>query len=557
MKNIIFLLVILSVLLTASLLIAQEEVKKGEVHLEGGRHLNEIPIHSNRSLTPTEEKTIKTIIEDFQVNENAVLNGTSQYNPSIAIDGNGNFVICWSDLRNDDGSYNNADVYAQRYNSDGTTEGINFKVNDDAGSLSQYDPSIAIDDNGNFVICWTDKRSGDYDIYAQRYNSDGTAEGSNFKVNGEDSIIDCYYSAPSIAMDGTGNFVICWADERDIENFDIYAQRYNSDGTAEGSNFKVNDDGGSYIYQYDPSIAIDDTGNFVICWTDYRNGDSNIYAQRYNSDGIAEGSNFKVNNDWDSLDQYDPSIAIVGTGNFVICWIDERNGDTDIYAQRYNSDGTIEDSNFKVNDDVGSSSQYYPSIAIDGTGNFVICWEDYRNDDSDIYAQRYNSDGAVYDNNFRVTATGYKEQYAPDVALCNNSIYNTWHSNHSEGTSYDIWANVLDWDNLVDVFDEQEDREEEAHLEGEHHLQNYPNPFNPSTNISYELPVSCKVSLKIYSVNGELVKTLVDKEQSAGNYNVEWNGTNESGKYSSSGIYLYRLETDKGLNEIKKAILLK
>ncbi len=87
--------------------------------------------------------------------------------------------------------------------------------------------------------------------------------------------------------------------------------------------------------------------------------------------------------------------------------------------------------------------------------------------------------------------------------------------------------------------------------------QNYPNPFNPSTSINYQLPINSKVTLKIYSINGELVKTLVDKEQTAGYYTIEWNGKDELDGICPSGIYLYRIETDKDYNIIKKAILLK
>ena len=76
MKNLISLLIIVSILLTATLLIAQVR-EESEAHLEGGRHLtefrnpkSEIPITSSHPLTPKEERTIKAIIEDFQVNEN-------------------------------------------------------------------------------------------------------------------------------------------------------------------------------------------------------------------------------------------------------------------------------------------------------------------------------------------------------------------------------------------------------------------------------------------------------------------------------------------------------
>jgi len=74
--------------------------------------------------------------------------------------------------------------------------------------------------------------------------------------------------------------------------------------------------------------------------------------------------------------------------------------------------------------------------------------------------------------------------------------------------------------------------------------QNYPNPFNPSTIISFTIPDAMakqNVSLKIYSINGELIKTFFEKDLPAGNYVTRWDGTNETGTAVPSGVYLYKL----------------
>ena len=69
-----------------------------------------------------------------------------------------------------------------------------------------------------------------------------------------------------------------------------------------GSNFQVNEDQGS-VTGYRPSISADDSGNFIITWIDVRNGTnhSDVYAQRYASDGTALDSNFQVNEDPDGI----------------------------------------------------------------------------------------------------------------------------------------------------------------------------------------------------------------------------------------------------------------
>jgi C1A family cysteine protease len=82
--------------------------------------------------------------------------------------------------------------------------------------------------------------------------------------------------------------------------------------------------------------------------------------------------------------------------------------------------------------------------------------------------------------------------------------------------------------------------------------QNYPNPFNPTTTISYQLPIISHVELSIYSILGQKVATLVSEKQSAGSYKVEWDASK-----LASGVFIYRLVTDKGFSLSKKLVLLK
>ncbi len=182
---------------------------------------------------------------------------------------------------------------------------------------------------------------------------------------------------PKISMDATGNFVIVWDDNRN-NNYDIYFQRYTSTGAALGVNTKVNDDAGSDM-QWNPSISMDAAGNFVVVWIDERNGNRDIYFQRYTSTGAALGVNTLVNDDASTADQISPSILIDVAGNFVIVWHDFRDDDWDIYFQRYTSTGAPLGVNTKVNDDAGANFQLYPTISMDAVGNFVIVWQDFRN----------------------------------------------------------------------------------------------------------------------------------------------------------------------------------
>lgn len=86
--------------------------------------------------------------------------------------------------------------------------------------------------------------------------------------------------------------------------------------------------------------------------------------------------------------------------------------------------------------------------------------------------------------------------------------------------------------------------------------QNYPNPFNPSTDIQFSLPRNTAVHLSIYNMLGQEVKTLIDQPMDAGNYTVDWNGTDDEGQAVASGIYFYRL-TAGDFTRSKKMALVK
>jgi hypothetical protein len=86
--------------------------------------------------------------------------------------------------------------------------------------------------------------------------------------------------------------------------------------------------------------------------------------------------------------------------------------------------------------------------------------------------------------------------------------------------------------------------------------QNYPNPFNAVTQISFELPQAALVTIAVYNVMGQRVKTLIDAQLSAGVHAVEWSGTDQNNHAVASGIYFYRL-TSESFQAERKMVLLK
>jgi hypothetical protein len=388
---------------------------------------------------------------EFRVN---TYTSNSQGSASVAMDSNGDFVITWTDYGDHDG--NGSGIFAQRYSSTGTLAGAEFQVNTFTTDTQQY-PSVAIDNDGDFVITWDSIQDGSaYGIYAQRYNSNGTKAGSEFQVNNFTSDSQYY---PAAAMDSNGDFVITWTSygNQDGNGGGIFARRYDSAGTPAGSEFQVN----TYITgtQVYPSVAMDNAGDFVITWTDYGNHDGDyhgIFAQRYDSTGAQAGTEFQVNT-YNTGAQFNNSVAMDNNGNFVVTWNSYQDGNGDgVMAQRYDSNGinvisancsfprcNTETGEFLVNTST-TGYQDINSVAMDSNGDFVVTWVNYEqigNVNNPISAQRYDSTGSPAGSEFTVNTFSTDRKWSPAVAI--DSLGNfiiTWQSKSQDGSAYGVYA---------------------------------------------------------------------------------------------------------------------
>jgi parallel beta-helix repeat protein len=268
------------------------------------------------------------------------------------------------------------------------------------------------------------------------------AVGLDFPVN---STTPSVQTEAAIARDATGNFVVVWAsDNQDGSNFGVYAQRFDSSGVAQGPEFRVNTEWDKE--QQNPAVAMDDNGNFVVAWQskDQDSSGYGVYAQRYNAAGVAQGSEFRVNT-FTTNDQQNPAVAMDANGDFVVVWQSNNEaGDNGwgIYAQRYNAAGVAQGGAFRVNT-YTTDQQENPAVAMDDIGNFVVVWQS-KNQDGDafgIYAQRYNAAGVAQGSEFRANSFTTKDQQNPAVALdADGDFVIAWESDDQAADKWDIYA---------------------------------------------------------------------------------------------------------------------
>jgi hypothetical protein len=263
---------------------------------------------------------------------NATVAG-NQDQAAAAMAANGSFVITWKS----DQSGTKNDIYARRYDATGVAQGSEFLVNVNVTNTQDL-PAVAMDAAGNFVIAWKTNDSGSgigKGVIARRFDATGTPLSGEFTVNTTDTGDQ---DKPALAMAGNGTFVITWvSNNQDGSGRGVYAQRYASSGAALGSEFRVNTTTSND--QDWPSVGMDATGAFTIAWASSNQDGSGkgIFAQRYDSSGTAVGGEFRANGTTDN-DQKLPAVAMSAVGDLVVVWQGKGIGDNSgAFGQLYQS----------------------------------------------------------------------------------------------------------------------------------------------------------------------------------------------------------------------------
>ncbi|MFQ6035514.1 MAG: hypothetical protein ACE5NM_06650 [Sedimentisphaerales bacterium] len=248
--------------------------------------------------------------DELQVNN--YTQGKQRY-PKVAMNMDGAFAVVWESEKLI-ADKNRRVASCQLFDVNGLFAGEEFDV------ISLADcryPDVAMDPNGNFTIVWMEDKSSNT-IMAQLYNADGTAKAKPFKVS---TIKFSSLTRPSIAMDNNGYFVVTWDGNPDKAKLDdIHAQLFEPNGAPIGEQFMVNTtlDGPQ---QY-PQVAMNNEGQFIIVWnsqTGTQSKERDIFGQLYDSLGNLLGIEFQINT-YMKGDQRYSDIALSDNGIFVAVW---------------------------------------------------------------------------------------------------------------------------------------------------------------------------------------------------------------------------------------------
>ncbi len=249
----------------------------------------------------------------------------------------------------------------------------------------QQQPAVVSDDAGGAIVAWTDFRSGVAEVYAQRVDADGAVQWAT------DGIAFCVRRrrrvASSLVTDGAGGAIAAWWDARG----GWWAQRVNAAGPPRGRE-RVAVLASLLLRGW---AAIADGRQGLVATFEKTDGTGfyrDLYAQGLRPDGTRAWPDSGVVVCRARYFQRTPAMLADGAGGFLVTWEDWRTFHfAEVYAQRVDSTGAAAWTTDGVRLCSVSSTPAFPAIASDGAGGAVVGWQDDRNGNVDLYAQRVDA----------------------------------------------------------------------------------------------------------------------------------------------------------------------
>ncbi|MGL5599680.1 MAG: cadherin domain-containing protein, partial [Silvania sp.] len=324
--------------------------------------------------------------------------------PQIATLADGGYIVTWY--------ISGGGVYVQRFDDTGVAVGntVPLAVSDSSGNAS---PQVTVLDNGGYVVTWQGQTSGDYHIYVQQFDANGTGAAPAVL----DATTGSYYNnetLPQITALANGGYVVTWSGfDYSSSNYNnsTYVQQFDATGARVGSIVVLDDlsninNGGDNTYPYVAALA---DGGYVITWME--NGNTNglggyaVYVQQFTAGGSKVGATVQLdathNNAGINDDQF-PRITALGDGGYVVTWMGFGMSGQDVYVQKFNASGIAVGDIVQLGTS-GSATNLFPQVTAAGAdGEYMVTW--YGSDpasgifDFHLYVQKFNADGSTYEN---------------------------------------------------------------------------------------------------------------------------------------------------------------
>lgn len=369
-----------------------------------------------------------------------------QLAPKVVMAPSGSFVAVWEDDSSAADGAGNHDIMARGLSAGGCSGFKDLVVNTNTAG-QQQSPSVAMDAQGNFVVVWADDAddNGTFQIHGRGFAADGSERIPLFTVN---STAKGQQRHPAIAMAPDGRFVVAWEnDEASDGHEQIWVRGFAANGGQSFADRSVHSD--ALGKRIEPAIGLDGNGAFVVVWQDDTdaNGTYQIHGRGFDAAGNERFAKLAINSQA-AGQQRKPAIGVDGSGAFVVAWEDDQDGDGNyqVWARGFNASGTATLPDFRVHTSTGGQ-HLVPAVARESAGGFVISWQDDGdgNGSYQIRARSMKADGSSWKDEWQVNTVAAGQQRAPHVAVnSNGTVVGIWEDDMDGNGSYQIVARGFD-----------------------------------------------------------------------------------------------------------------
>lgn len=468
--------------------------------------------------------------KDFQINMPGFEAQFDQSGPVVMSFTAGGFVVAW---------HSEADGYslvARIYNSMNIPETAEFQINP-TNDNRKCCPTMMEIQSGNWMICWLREAT----IFCQRFTPTGIQVGDEFSIYDE-----VHASLPAVVELSSGGFIMSWAWSYFRE---ILAQTFEENGARKASEFRVDSEALPAGYRRTPKLVQLPNDQLFVFWlhsdVNYR-APYEIYGQLIEITGKRKWSPFKIGAE--GLSEFGYSVTEITKASFVMSWAAEKT----IFAKilpKQTQTLPLKPFSLSLPRLDTSLNTTFPKFEWQqpGSSNEIYPWEvffDLHLDSSQTFSHPQIIRNIV-DTNYTIT-----------TALPAGKTY-FWKVIAKNTAGDSLWSTEKNWGFAIRPTATNVENEKRDATMPEFFLRNHPNPIsrsiaNPfSTIIEFNLPSEGFVMLKVYSLLGEEVATLVQEQREAGEHRVQWQAND-----LPSGVYVYRLQGGD-FAESKKLLLLR
>lgn len=412
--------------------------------------------HTVLQLEQLEDRNLLSVVPtglEFPVNQftagdqvTTITSLTNANKQAVASDALGNSIAVWTSALQDGSGLG---IFARMFDPFGNPLSAETQINSNPVG-DQVLPVVAMSANGQAVIAWASDDGSGNGIFESHFN--GAFWNAASLVNISNTLGE--QTAPTVAMDADGDFVIAWQGQPGGPSSEIFARRYDATGAPQGGEFQINNVG--IGDQTSPAVAMDAAGNFVVAWVSPDLDQTGIFARRYDQFGIAQGSQFRVN-EFAANIQDEPAVAANAGGDYVIAWrsIGQEGiaGSSSIVARSFGSTGAPLSSELLVNTTT-AGDQLFPAVDIDPIGDFVVTWTGPDGSGAGVFAQAFDALGQRAGAEFRINATTALDQYGSAVTIDDfGDVFFVWTSTNQDSPGGGgVFGRSYQFDDYPDTF---------------------------------------------------------------------------------------------------------